>query len=128
MISIQTKGDFKRLNNFLETALEKFNLGILNKYAEEGLAALRAYTPRDTGKTADSWSYEIKRTEDGIVSVIYNNSNVIDYVPIAIILQYGHATRNGGWVEGIDYINPALVPVFNNLVRDMWNEIVISYR
>lgn len=127
MISIQTKGDFKRLNNFLETALEKFNLGILNKYAEEGLAALRAYTPRDTGKTADSWSYEIKR-EDGIVSVIYNNSNVIDYVPIAIILQYGHATRNGGWVEGIDYINPALVPVFNNLVRDMWNEIVISYR
>jgi len=127
MIEIHTKGDFNKLNNFLEKALEKFNIGKLNRYAEEGLNALRAYTPRDTGKTAESWSYEIKREND-TVSIVYNNSNINNYVPIAIILQYGHATRNGGWVEGIDYINPALIPIFNNLIEDIWEEIVISYR
>lgn len=122
MITIRQRGDFKNLTSFLERSKEAFNLGILDKYGRQGVAALKASTPKDTGKTADSWYYRIN-SNNGTVSLSFHNSNVNKGVPIAIILQYGHATGNGGYVEGVDYINPALQPVFQKLADEAWKEV-----
>lgn len=122
MITIRQRGDFKNLTSFLERSKEAFNLGILDKYGRQGVAALKASTPKDTGKTADSWYYRINRN-NGTVSLSFHNSNVNKGVPIAIILQYGHATGNGGYVEGVNYINPALQPVFQKLADEAWKEV-----
>lgn len=122
MITIRQRGDFKNLTSFLERSKEAFNLGILDKYGRQGVAALKASTPKDTGKTADSWYYRINRN-NGTVSLSFHNSNINKGVPIAIILQYGHATGNGGYVEGVDYINPALQPVFQKLADEAWKEV-----
>ena len=122
MISFRQKGDFSKLTSFLERAKETAYLGDLNKYGRQGVAALASATPVDTGKTASSWSYKIENN-NGSVSISFENSNVQDGVPIAIILQYGHGTRNGGWVEGRDYINPAIQPIFDQIVNDAWKEV-----
>ena len=122
MISFRQKGDFSKLTSFLERAKETVHLGDLNKYGRQGVAALASATPVDTGKTASSWSYKIENN-NGSVSISFENSNVQDGVPIAIILQYGHGTRNGGWVEGRDYINPAIQPIFDQIVNDAWKEV-----
>lgn len=122
MINIRQKGDFKNLSSFLEKTKEKLNLGLLDKYGREGVAALQAATPKDTGKTSESWYYKIER-KNGSVSLTFNNSNQNKGVPIAIILQYGHATRNGGYVEGVDYINPALRPIFDKIAEEAWKEV-----
>lgn len=122
MISIKQKGNFKKLSSFLEKGKEVFNIGILDKYGREGVAALTAATPKKTGKTSQSWSYEISR-KNGSVALEFKNSNRVNGVPIAIILQYGHATGNGGYVQGIDYINPALRPIFNKLAEEAWREV-----
>lgn len=122
MITIRQRGDFKNLTSFLERSKEAFNLGILDKYGRQGVAALKASTPKDTGKTADSWYYRINRN-NGTVSLSFHNSNVNKGVPIAIILQYGHATGNGGYVEGVNYINPALQPLFQKLADEAWKEV-----
>ena len=86
------------------------------------MAALASATPRDTGKTANSWNYEIKQDKDS-VSISFYNTNIQNGVPIAIILQYGHGTRNGGWVQGQDYINPAIQPIFDEIVKSAWKEV-----
>ena len=122
MINIRQKGDFKNLSSFLEKTKEKLNLGLLDKYGREGVAALQAATPKDTGKTSESWYYKIKR-KNGSVSLTFHNSNQNKGVPIAIILQYGHATGNGGYVEGVDYINPALRPIFDKIAEEAWKEV-----
>lgn len=122
MISFNQKGDFSSLSSFLERAKESVKLGDLNKYGRKGVEALAAATPIDTGKTAKSWHYEIIR-EEGSVSISFSNSNIQNGVPIAIILQYGHGTRNGGYVEGRDYINPAIQPVFDELAEEAWKEV-----
>ena len=122
MINIRKKGDFKNLSSFLEKTKEKLNLGLLDKYGREGVAALQAATPKDTGKTSESWYYKIER-KNGSVSLTFHNSNQNKGVPIAIILQYGHATRNGGYVEGVDYINPALRPIFDKIAEEAWKEV-----
>ncbi len=122
MISFRQKGDFSKLTSFLERTKETVYLGDLNKYGRQGVAALASATPVDTGKTASSWSYKIENN-NGSVSISFENSNVQDGVPIAIILQYGHGTRNGGWVEGRDYINPAIQPIFDQIVNDAWKEV-----
>ena len=122
MISFRQKGDFSKLTSFLERAKETVYLGDLNKYGRQGVAALASATPVDTGKTASSWSYKIENN-NGSVSISFENSNIQDGVPIAIILQYGHGTRNGGWVEGRDYINPAIQPIFDQIVNDAWKEV-----
>lgn len=122
MIGFRQKGDFsktKKYFNKLQRALDK---GVFDQYGEEGVKALSAATPVDTGLTARSWSYEVVR-EPNAVSIVFRNSNNQNGVPIAIILQYGHATRNGGWVEGRDYINPAIQPIFDKLVRKAWGEV-----
>lgn len=122
MITFRQKGDFSKLNRFLERAKETVRLGDLDRYGREGVAALASATPVDSGKTASSWYYEISRTKGG-AAISFKNSNINKGVPIAIILQYGHATRNGGWVQGRDYINPAIRPIFDKLANDAWKEV-----
>ena len=122
MISFRQKGDFSKLTRFLERAKESVKIGDLDKYGREGVAALSSATPIDSGKTANSWSYEITN-KDGSVTITFNNSNIQNGVPIAIILQYGHGTKNGGWVQGRDYINPAIQPVFDEIVNNAWREV-----
>lgn len=122
MISFRHKGDFSKLTRFLERAKEVVHLGCLDKYGREGVAALASATPVDTGLTADSWYYKI--TNDGqSAKVTFYNSNIQNGVPIAIILQYGHGTRNGGWVQGRDYINPVVQPIFDKLANEAWREV-----
>ena len=125
MITIRQKGDFSKLTRFLERAKEVVRLGDLDKYGREGVAALASATPVDTGLTASSWYYVIE-TENGRTKINFCNSNIQSGVPIAIILQYGHATRNGGWVEGRDYINPAIQPIFDKIVNNAWREVTKS--
>lgn len=125
MITINHYGDFKKLTNFLEKMKRMFDVSMLDKYGREGVAALSAATPVDSGKTASSWTYEIKDIKDG-VALTFKNTNIQNGVSIAIILQYGHGTRNGGWVEGRDYINPAIQPVFDELANEAWKEVIRS--
>lgn len=122
MISFRQKGDFSKLNRYLERVKEAANFGMLDKYGREGVAALASATPVESGKTASSWYYEIKR-QNGSVSIEFYNSNVNKGVPIAIILQYGHGTGTGGWVEGRDYINPVIQPLFDKIAEDAWKEV-----
>lgn len=122
MITFRQKGDFSKLNRYFERVREAAKIGVLDKYGREGVAALASATPRDSGKTAESWYYEINR-QNGSVSINFLNSNINKGVPIAIILQYGHGTGTGGWVEGRDYINPAILPVFDRLANDAWKEV-----
>ena len=122
MISFEQKGDFSKLNSFLEKAKEGVDLGILNKYGKQGVELLTKVTPVDTGRTASSWSYEIVRS-NGSVTLNFNNTNIQNGCPIAIVLQYGHGTKEGGWVEGIDYINPVIQPLFKKIADDAWKGI-----
>ena len=122
MITFRHKGDFSKLTGFLEKAKQAVRIGDLDKYGREGVAALKSATPMDTGKTAESWYYEIIN-KDGSSMITFNNSNIQNGVPIAIILQYGHGTRNGGWVEGRDYINPAIRPIFDKIANEAWREV-----
>ena len=122
MISIKQKGDFVRLTHYLEKTKKSVRLDTLDKFAREGVAALSAATPFDTGLTARSWYYTIEN-EKGVIKISFNNSNIQNGVPIAIILQYGHGTRNGGWVEGRDYINPAIQPIFDKITENAWREV-----
>lgn len=122
MITFRQKGDFSKLNRFLERAKETVRMGDLDRYGREGVAALASATPVDSGKTASSWYFEITRTKGG-AAISFKNSNINKGVPIAIILQYGHATGNGGWVQGRDYINPAIRPIFDKFANDAWKEV-----
>ena len=122
MISFRHKGDFSKLTNFLEKAKQTVRIGELDRYGREGVAALASATPVDSGQTANSWYYEI-RHDNGSVTISFNNSHINDGVPIAIILQYGHGTGTGGWVQGRDYINPAIQPVFDKIANDAWREV-----
>lgn len=122
MISFKQKGDFSKLNNFLERIKGVVKMSNLDKYGEEGVKLLSNMTPKDSGKTASSWYYKIKR-DNNSATISFLNSNINDGVPIAIILQYGHGTNNGGWVEGIDYINPTIQPFFNKIADEAWREV-----
>lgn len=122
MISFRQKGDFSKLNRFLEKAKGAAHLSVLDKYGREGVAALSSATPVESGKTADSWFYEIERKK-GSATIVFKNSNINNGVPIAIILQYGHGTGTGGWVEGRDYINPAIQPIFDRIANAAWEEV-----
>ena len=125
MISFRQKGDFSKVTRFLERAKEAVHLGDLDKYGRAGVDALASATPVDSGLTASSWSYEIKN-RNGTARISFKNSNVQNGVPIAIILQYGHATGTGGWVEGRDYINPAIQPIFDQIANSAWKEVTGS--
>ncbi len=122
MITFRQKGDFSKLNRYFEKLKEGIKIGGLDKYGRAGVEALSNATPKDTGQTASSWYYEIKRS-NGSVSIQFKNSNVREGVPIAVILQYGHGTGTGGWVEGRDYINPAIQPIFDEIANNAWKEV-----
>lgn len=122
MITINQKGNFEKLTKYLiKNRIVKID-PILQKYGSQGVAALQAATPKDTGLTASSWYYEIERSS-GSVSIAFYNSNIQNGIPIAIILQLGHGTGTGGWVQGRDYINPALQPIFDNIAEQAWKEV-----
>lgn len=121
-ITFRHRGDLSMTKKFLSNARSAMRFRNIDQYAQEGLAALQAATPIDSGETADSWYYDIERTP-GSVSIVYRNSNIQNGVNIAIILQYGHGTGTGGYVEGRDYINPAIRPVFDRLADDAWKEV-----
>ncbi len=122
MIEIRQKGGFKKLMVFLERSLDGVSRGILERYGREGVLALEQATPADTGETAQGWYYTVTQKK-GTSVISFSNRNIQNGVPVAIVLQYGHATKNGGWVEGRDYINPALRPIFDNLAESAWREV-----
>lgn len=122
MIRFRHKGDFSKLTNYFERVKEVVKLSNLDKYGREGVAALASATPIDSGETAASWYYEVKRS-NGSATISFHNSHINKGVSIAIILQYGHGTRNGGWVEGRDYINPAIRPIFDQIAESAWKEV-----
>lgn len=123
MISLTSKGDFRKTEKFMKNARTKKLMSILKQYGEEGVAALMVATPLDTGRTASSWRYEIK-VANNCIRLVFHNDNIQNGVPIAIILQYGHGTGTGGWVEGRDYINPAIQPVFDKIANSAWKEAI----
>lgn len=125
MVTLRTNGDFSKISGFLEKAKEIFKVGDLNKYGEMGVEALKAATPKDTGKTADSWFYEIKNSKNEIY-IKWKNSNVQNGVNIAVLLQFGHGTRNGGYVSGVDYVSPALAPIFQEIAKNAWEEVSVK--
>lgn len=122
MIEVSVKGDWSKTNNFLEKALNLVKLGQLDRYGRLGVNALSSATPKDSGKTASSWYYRIVRQHGG-VKIEWLNSSQNQGVPIAILLQYGHGLHQGGYVEGIDYINPAMRPVFEEIAETAWKEL-----
>lgn len=125
MITFKSKGDWSKTTKFLERSRKMGRNWNLDKYGREGVNALMSATPVDTGLTASSWYYNIT-IDDGIAKITFCNSNIQNGVPIAVILQYGHATRNGGWVEGRDYINPAIQPIFDKIADNAWKEVTKS--
>ena len=125
MISFRQKGDFSKLTKFLERAKESVKLGNLDKYGRAGVEALASATPVASGLTASSWYYEIEN-KNGSAKITFLNRNIQNGVPIAIILQYGHGTGTGGWVQGRDYINPAIQPLFEKITDGSGKEVTKS--
>ena len=122
MITFTTKGDFKNTERFLDKIEKQDFYKTIDVYAQRGVEALAASTPKDSGLTASSWTYEIEKTSDSVI-INWINTNVNKGVNIAIILQYGHGTRNGGYVYGIDYINPSIRPIFEEMANSIWKEV-----
>lgn len=122
MITIRQKGDFAKTTKFLERTSRINIKSILEKYGGLGVQALSNATPIDSGLTARSWGYRVEQTSSSS-KLIFCNTNVNKGVPIAIILQYGHGTGTGGWVQGRDYINPAIQPIFDQLAEEAWKEV-----
>ena len=122
IIVFKQKGNFKKTRKFLKRCSNLQLDDLLDQYGKEGVEALARTTPKDTGKTAASWNYAVHKS-DGRITITWSNSNIVDGVPIAVILQYGHGTRNGGYVEGVDYINPAMRPIFERIAQRAWGEV-----
>lgn len=122
MIKFTHKGSFSKTERFLNNARKMQLRGLLESYGQKGVEALSQSTPKDTGLTASSWEYEVIQTPRGY-RIVWSNSHVVDGVPIAIILQYGHGTGSGGYVEGRDYINPVMRPLFDELVTKLEEEV-----
>ena len=123
-VTFKHQGNFSKTMKFFNHILRRDYRNLLNKYGHEGVMALREYTPKDTGFTALAWTYEIEEDpKNQTLTLRFLNNNVVDgWANVAILLQYGHATRNGGWVEGVDYINPALKPIFDELAKNALKE------
>lgn len=121
-VKFEVSGGFTKTERFLNRMKRREYLNVLDKFGRDGVQALRNATPVESGLTAESWDYEIKRTRD-YVEIIWTNSNINDGVPIAIILQYGHGTGTGGYVQGRDYINPAIQPIFDKIAEKAWKVV-----
>lgn len=115
-------GSTKKLERFLGK-MQKFNpTSELSRLGQQGVAALAAATPVDSGMSSESWSYEVVRKRDS-VAIFWTNSNTVNGTPVVIWLQYGHATGTGGWVQGYDFINPALRPIFDKIADSVWKVV-----
>lgn len=126
MIKIRHRGNFNHTEQFFERIKNGKYIRQFDRYGREGVAALSAATPVDTGKTAASWYYEIVRNAKGSYSIQWKNSNVNGGVVIAVLIQYGHGTKSGAYVQGVDYINPALRSVFEQIADNAWKEVIGS--
>ena len=125
MISVKQSGDFHNLENFLHKNLHMNLDNYLQMYGQKGVDALSNATPRDTGLTADSWRYEIKKDpKTKTITVTWYNDNIVDeWFNVALMIQYGHATGSGYWIEGRDYINPAISSIFDEMAEEIWKEV-----
>lgn len=123
VIGFQHRGNFTKTEKFLDGILKLTGSSLFDKYGQMGVEALRANTPRRTGMTADSWYYEIEHSV-GSTQIVWKNRNANKEVLIAILIQYGHGTRNGGYVEGYDYINPTMNKLFSKMAEDLWKEVL----
>ena len=123
MITFRQKGDFSRLDTYFERLKGVIKWSILDKYGRAGVEALASATPIESGKTAESWYYKVERGDGSVALRFYNDNTTPDGTPIAILIQYGHGTRNGGYVEGVDFINPAIVPIFEEIANTAWSEV-----
>lgn len=121
---LKVKGSWSETTNFLQKAKNFMIEKQLEHYGREGVAALAAATPVDTGTTASSWEYKIVKTPESIQLVFTNSNTTKTGIPIAILLQYGHGTKNGAYVQGIDYINPAIQPIFEKIAKNVWKEVI----
>lgn len=122
MIKITHRGSLNKTENFVIKLSKRDYMKVLDYYGKLGVVALEEATPKDTGKTAASWDYKIIQNRSSC-KIVFTNSNVVEGYPIAILLQYGHGTGSGGWVEGRDYINPAIQPIFDEIANNMWKEV-----
>lgn len=121
-VNFEVSGGFTKTERFLNRMKRREYLNVLDEFGRDGVQALRNATPVDSGATAEAWDYEIKRTRD-CTEIVWTNSNINDGVPIAVILQYGHGTGTGGYVQGRDYINPAIRPIFDKIAEKAWKVV-----
>lgn len=122
MISVKVKGSFNKSEKFLTRMKQREQFTALAKYGPKGVAVLRDATPKESSRTANAWTYEIVQ-KPGYFAISWNNSHVEAGIPVAILIQYGHGTRTGGYVQGRDYINPAIRPIFDEIAADMWKVV-----
>ncbi len=122
MLTISSQGNFENTEGFLKRMSDKSIFEALTRYGDAGVAALSAATPKDSGTTASSWTYEIERKPTSW-AIIWNNLNVVNGTPVAVLIQVGHGTGTGGYVAGRDYINPALRPIFDEMAASIWKEV-----
>ncbi len=122
MLTISRKGSFKKTKDLLNRNVSTNPLSVLHRYGKLGVDALSSNTPTSSGETAASWTYEVVKTNSGY-RIAWHNTHMAGETPVAILIQYGHATKNGGYVEGIDFINPAMKSIFNGLAVDIWKEV-----
>lgn len=125
MITIESKGSFKKTESFLKTVSSRSIYKDLDRFGRAGVSALESSTPEESGLTATSWDYEITSSR-GSYSIIWTNDNLVDGVPVAILLQYGHGTGTGGYVQGKDFINPAIKPIFDQIAQDVWKVVTTA--
>lgn len=125
MIRFVHKGDFEKTRKFFKRAQERRYMASLDQYARECVKALSAATPEDSGETASSWGYKVSQ-ESGGFKITFTNDNIVDGYNVAILIQYGHGTRGGTYVEGQDFINPVIRPAFDKIVDEMWREVTSS--
>lgn len=123
MLSVKYKGNFNKAERFFNRMLRRDYLNVLAKYGELGVRMLAQATPVDTGKTANSWNYEIEENRNGHVVLAFTNSNTNQGVNIVLLLMYGHGTKEGAYIEGEDFVNPAIRPVFQDMIRNLWKEV-----
>lgn len=122
MITVESSRSFKKTEDYLRHLTKEELFSTLERYGQVGVNALSSATPVDSGLTANSWRYEIVN-EKGRYSIVWHNTNVRSGIPVAILIQYGHGTGTGGWVEGIDYINSAIRPIFDQITNDVWEKV-----
>lgn len=125
MLSITHSGSFSKTESFLKSMSKLNVLSILNKYGMEGVSALSRATPVSSGIAASSWSYQANVSGSGY-SITWSNTNVENGFPVAIMLQYGYGTGTGGYVQGRDYINPAIRPIFDKIADEVWRVVTTA--